>query len=103
MLKISNDFFEQLFVKKFRKIAGGEVYIIIYLKLQILSSKTNGKIFYEGTENNLYKELALTIDEKIEDIEIALMMFEKYKLIKFSENRKEFSFTEKSEVKKFKI
>ncbi len=100
MLKISSNFFEQLFVKKFRKIAGGEVYIIIYLKLRLLSSKTNEKIFYEGIESNLYKELASKIDEKIEDIEIALMMFEKYKLIKFSENGKEFIFTEKSEIKK---
>ena len=41
-LKLMNDFFTQPRIKKLRKIAGGDTYTIIYLKLQLLSLKTNG-------------------------------------------------------------
>ena len=36
-LKLKNDFFTSKEMKKLRKIAGGDTYTIIYLKLQLLS------------------------------------------------------------------
>ena len=56
-------------VKKLRRIAGGDTYTIIYLKLQLLSIKREGLIMYEGTESNLTEQLALELDED-EDNEI---------------------------------
>ena len=35
-LKLKEGFFEQKIIKKLRKIAGGDTYVIIYLKMQLL-------------------------------------------------------------------
>ena len=38
-LKLKDDFFKSRVIKKLRKIAGGDTYTIIYLKMQLLSIK----------------------------------------------------------------
>ena len=43
-LKLKEDFFRQKEIKKLRKIAGGDTFTIIYLKLQLLSLQDNGKL-----------------------------------------------------------
>ena len=71
-LKLKNDFFTQPKIKKLRRIAGGDTYTIIYLKLQLLSLKDNGKLYFEGIEENFAEEIALTIDEEVENVKITL-------------------------------
>ena len=44
-LKLKENFFNQKEVKKLRRVAGGDTYTIIYLKLQLLSLKNGGKLF----------------------------------------------------------
>lgn len=80
-LKLKDDFFQQRVIKKLRKIAGGDTYTIIYLKLQLLSLKDEGKLFYEGVEDDFAEEMALTIDEEIENVKVTLMFLEKNGLI----------------------
>lgn len=65
-----NDFFTQPRIKKLRKIAGGDTYTIIYLKLQLLSLKNDGVLIFEGIEDNVIEELALTIDEDIDNVQV---------------------------------
>ena len=67
-LKLMNDFFTLLKIKKLRRIAGGDTYTIIYLKMQLLSLKHNGKLFFEGIEDNFAEEISLTIDEDPENV-----------------------------------
>ena len=43
-LKLKDNFFNQKEIKKLRRIAGGDTYTIIYLKLQLLSIKKEGVI-----------------------------------------------------------
>ena len=64
------DFFTQPKIKKLRKIAGGDTYTIIYLKLQLLSLKNDGKLFFEGIEDNIIEEIALTIDEDVDNVQV---------------------------------
>lgn len=71
-LKLMSDFFTQPRIKKLRRIAGGDTYTIIYLKLQLLSLKTDAILTYEGIEKNLAEELALTIDEDPENVDVTL-------------------------------
>lgn len=71
-LKLKEDFFRDKRIKKLRKIAGGDTYTIIYLKLQLLSLKHNGTLIYEGIEDTLEEELALEIDEDEDNVKIAL-------------------------------
>ena len=49
-LKLSENFFRQPRIKKLRRIAGGDTYTIIYLKMQLLSLENEGKLYFEGVE-----------------------------------------------------
>ena len=71
-LKLKEDFFRDKRIKKLRRIAGGDTYTIIYLKLQLLSLKHNGTLIYEGIEPTLEEELALEIDEDEDNVKVAL-------------------------------
>ena len=80
-LKLKRDFFSSLAMKKLRRIAGGDTYTIIYLKLQLLSLKDEGYIFYEGVESTLYEEMALALDEDAENVKATLLFLEGMGLI----------------------
>ena len=80
-LKLKDDFFQQRVIKKLRKIAGGDTYTIIYLKLQLLSLKDEGKLFYEGVEDDFIEEMALAIDEDADNVRITIMFLEKNGLL----------------------
>ena len=84
-LKLKNDFFSQKEIKKLRKIAGGDTYTIIYLKMQLHSLQNGGKLFYEGYEDNFADEIALEIDEESENVRVTLLFLEKHGLIEKSD------------------
>ena len=71
-LKLKDDFFRDKRIKKLRKIAGGDTFTIIYLKLQLLSLKNNGTLIYEEIEETLEEELALEIDEDVDNVKVTL-------------------------------
>lgn len=71
-LKLKDDFFSSKEIKKLRKIAGGDTYTIIYLKLMLLSLKDDGKIFYEGIEDSFAEEIALDIDEDVDNVKVTI-------------------------------
>jgi predicted phage replisome organizer len=89
-LKLQNDFFNQKTIKKLRKVAGGDTYTIIYLKMQLLSLKNQGRLFYEGLESTFAEELALEIDEDPENVKFTLIFLEKYMLLEFVEVANEY-------------
>lgn len=80
-LKLKEDFFEQRVIKKLRKIAGGDTYTIIYLKLQLLAMKNDGKLVFENVEDDFVSEMALELDEDVENVKVTLMYLEKNNLI----------------------
>ena len=71
-LKLNEGFFRDKRIKKLRRIAGGDTYTIIYLKMQLMSLKTEGKLYFEGIESNFVEELALDIDEEVENVKITV-------------------------------
>ena len=71
-LKLKDDFFRDKRIKKLRRIAGGDTYTVIYLKMQLLSIKNNGVLIYEGIEENFAEELALELDEDTENVKVTL-------------------------------
>ena len=71
-LQLKEDFFRQKEIKLLRKIAGGDTYTIIYLKMMLMSLKDEGKILYEGVGSNLAEEIALEIDEDMENVQITI-------------------------------
>lgn len=86
-LKLMKDFFQQPKIKKLRRVAGGDTYTVIYLKLQLLSLENGGKLYFEGVEETFVEEVALTIDEDEENVRFTLMYLERQGLIeKVDEN-----------------
>ncbi|MBN4074659.1 phage replisome organizer N-terminal domain-containing protein [bacterium AH-315-E09] len=80
-LKLKDNFFMSKQIKKLRKVAGGDTYVIIYLKMQLLSIKQNGIIYYDGTEENIVEQLVLELDEDEDNIKMTLAFLEKNRLI----------------------
>ena len=86
-LKLKDNFFNQKEVKKLRRIAGGDTYTIIYLKMQLLSIKKDGIIEFEGTEKDLAEQLSYEIDENLDNIQVTLSFLKVNNLIEeISEN-----------------
>lgn len=85
-LKLKNDFFNQKIIKKLRKIAGGDTYTIIYLKMQLASIQNNGKLVFEGVESTFAEELALELDEDLENVNVTLAYLQANKLIEIVED-----------------
>lgn len=81
-LKLKEEFFQDKEIKKLRRIAGGDTYTIIYLKLMLLSLKSDGRLYFDGIEDSFYEELALEIDEDPENVKVTLMYLEKMSLVK---------------------
>lgn len=85
-LKLKEDFFGQKEIKMLRKIAGGDTYTIIYLKLLLLSLKNEGMIYFDGIADNFIEEIALDIDEDVENVKVTFTFLKNKGLIEFSDN-----------------
>lgn len=85
-LKLKNDFFKDKRIKKLRKIAGGDTYTIIYLKMQLLSLQDEGLLYYDGVEDTFEEEIALQIDEDVEDVKITIGFLLRHQLLKQEES-----------------
>jgi len=85
-LRLKDDFFEQKLIKKIRKIAGGDTYVIIYLKMQLLGIKTEGILKFEGFEDDFAEELALELDEDVENVKVTVSYLQRYNVIEILEN-----------------
>jgi len=85
-LKLPTNFFDSKEMKKLRKIAGGDTYTIIYLKLLLLASQNNGKVYFDQVEDTFAEELALEINEEAENIKVTLMYLERQGLLDIIES-----------------
>ena len=85
-LKLKSDFFDSKRVKKLRAMAGGDTYLIIYLKMQLKALKTDGVLEYTGLEEQFADELALDIDERPDDVRVTLLYLLQYGLCECSDN-----------------
>lgn len=96
-LKLKEDFFGDKRIKKLRKIAGGDTYTIIYLKMQLESLKNNGVLIFEGVEKTFAEEIALVIDEDIENVKVTIaFLLDNNLLVECKEN--EFALPETQEL-----
>ena len=68
--KLQHNFFRNARIKKLRKIAGGNTYALIYLELILLTVNHEGVFIYEGIEPTIEEEIALKLDEKVEDVKV---------------------------------
>lgn len=86
-IQLAQDFFKSKEMKLLRKIAGGDTHTIIYLKMMLISLEDRGHIYYDGLADNLAEEIALVIDENVEDIKITLIFLENKGLLTKNSDR----------------
>ena len=89
-LKLQEDFFKSKRIKKLRRLAGGDTYTIIYLKMQLLAMKTDGILEYSGLEESFAEELALDLDESSENVDVTVRYLLSCGLLETSNNREFF-------------
>jgi len=82
-LKLKDDFFNQKEIKMLRKLAGGDTYTVIYLKMLLLSLKNEGKIYFDGIAENMIEEISLDIDESVENVQVCFNYLHQKGLIEF--------------------
>ena len=80
-LKLKEGFFTDKIMKKLRRMAGGDTYTIIYLKLLLLGLRNGGKLYFDHVEDSFAEELALEIDEDSENIRFCILYLEKNGLV----------------------
>lgn len=84
-LKLSEDFFRDKPIKRLRRLAGGDTYTIIYLKMLLRSLINNGVLYYEGIEDNFIEELSLDLDEDVDNVTVTVQYLEKKGLLQVCE------------------
>ncbi len=95
---MQEDFFRQVEIKKLRKIAGGDTYTVIYLKMMLLSLKNEGHIAYDCPESEFIENLALDIDEDEENVSVTVAFLRKHNLLVESEFESDVSLPKAAEA-----
>lgn len=80
-LKLGDDFFRDKAIKKLRRIAGGDTFTIIYLKMLIKAIQQDNKLYFEGIEDNFADELALDLEEDPDNVRMTLTFLQQKGLL----------------------
>ncbi|ASB97384.1 TPA: DnaD domain protein [Streptococcus equi subsp. equi] len=80
-LKFDKKFFENIFIKRLKKMAGGDTMTVLYIRLMLESLETDCILYYEGYFENLVEELAIKLEVSEDDINMTLAYFTKCGLI----------------------
>lgn len=71
-LKLKEDFFENKQVKYLRKLPSGSDLVIVYLKMQLKSLKTEGLLSYDKILPSCAEELAMVLDEDVNIVQMTI-------------------------------
>ena len=89
-LKLQDGFFDSKRIKKLRKIAGGDTYTIIYLKMQLLAMKRDGVLEHSGLEDSFAAELALDLNEEPDNVSVTVSYLLSCGLLETADSREYF-------------
>lgn len=71
-LKLKEDFFDEKQIKYLRKLPDGDKLVIVYLKMQLKSLRTEGFIKYDKILPSNEEELAMILDEDVNIVKLAI-------------------------------
>ena len=89
-LKLQDGFFDSKRIKKLRRLAGGDTYTIIYLKMQLVAMKHDGILEYTGLEPTFADELALDLNEEPDNVAVTIQYLLSCGLMESSDDREYF-------------
>lgn len=75
-LQLKSTFFSNRIAKKLLKAERGKIYALIYLKMLLFSVDKEGHLFFEGVEHTFAEEIALVLDEELEDVKTTIETLE---------------------------
>lgn len=85
-LKVDKKFFDNLFIKRLKKMPGGYTMTVIYIRLMLESLEDDCILYYEGYFDSLVQELALKLDVSEDDINMTLAYFTRCGLIQIDDD-----------------
>ena len=71
-IKITNDFFNDPAILKMRKLAGGDTYVIIFMKMLLLSTEMEGHLYFGGYGDDFAEEISMQICEDRDNVAVAI-------------------------------
>ena len=80
-LKLSEDFFSETCIKALRRLPSGDSLVIVYLKMQLKSLKTEGLLKYCGLLPDSTAELAMALDEDENIVRLTIEALIRFKMI----------------------
>lgn len=80
-LKLKTNFFDSKEMLRLRSIAGGDTYTIIYLKMLLLSLKTDGLLEYDGVDATQDEEIALLLRESLDNVKLTIAFLKRVGLL----------------------
>ena len=86
-LKLKDDFFDEKYIKALRRLPQGDSLVIVYLKMQLKSLKTEGIIKYEQILPDAVSELAMLLDEDENVVRLAIEALIKFGIVERWENQ----------------
>ena len=86
-LKLKIDFFDDKNIKYIRKLADGDKILIVYLRMQLMSLKSEGVINYDSILPSCNEEIALQLDEDVNIVEKTIKILAKLNLIEIMHNK----------------
>lgn len=92
--KFPETFFDDIRIKRLRKIAGGDTYTIIYLKMQVRALKTEGILYFQNVLDDFYEELALDLEEEVDNVKMTVRYLLSVGLLEASPDQQQYLLTE---------
>lgn len=89
-LRLDNNFFKNLAIKQLRRMSGGDTYVLIYQKMMLQSLENQGFIYFEGVLYSLAEEIAMALDENVEDVQLTIAYFQSKGLLQIREENEIF-------------
>lgn len=80
-LQMPENFFTSKRIKRLRSLAGGDTFTIIYLKMQLKAMNNHGVLEFDGIGTDIADEIALDIDENVDNVRITVDYLEKCGLL----------------------
>ena len=80
-LKLKEGFFGEKYVKALRRLPQGDSLVIVYLKMQLMSLRTEGVIDYEGLLPDSIEELAMALEEDENVVRLAVEALIKFGVV----------------------
>lgn len=85
-IKLQAKFFNDKRIAKIRRLAGGDTYTIIYLKMILMSLGTDNIIRFENVEKTIEEEIAYEIHENLDNVKATILIAKQLDMIEMNEN-----------------